>query len=104
MRAKDDCASLLFAIGMQQRVIDEGRRVLSPDEASCAFVDFTMPVTGDCARQGRRNADVKKRQAWTSAMVAWVNSTSCGCSCAASRIGAAALVQSDEALTQFDGR
>ena len=68
----DNCASILAAIAIQQRSIDAARRILSPDEASCAFVDFTMPVSGDCARlKTAVDADVKKRQAWTSAMVAW---------------------------------
>jgi hypothetical protein len=69
---KDECASLLFAIGMQQSIIDEARRVLAPDEANCAFVDVTMPVSNDCARlKAAADVDVKKRQAWTSAIIAW---------------------------------
>jgi hypothetical protein len=69
---KDDCASVLSAIGAQQHNIDAARDILSPDEASCAFADFIMPVTGDCARlKDAADADAKKRKAWTSAKVAW---------------------------------
>ena len=67
-----DCAPLLASIDVQRRAIETARRVLSPDEASCALIDFSLPVAGECARvKAAAYSDGRKREAWTAAMVAW---------------------------------
>jgi hypothetical protein len=68
----DACEKLQHAVAQERRAIEAARKLLTPEEASCALADFSLPVTGHCAGvMAAAQADAAKRRAWSEALAAW---------------------------------
>jgi hypothetical protein len=59
------------AIGVIRERIDASRKVLSGDEADCAFEEFTTDALSRYCVQTKAAADLAKRRTWNEIQHAW---------------------------------
>jgi len=66
-----ECAAPLGAIKVVRDKIDAGRRVLSAEEADCAFLQFTTQALSDRCAQLKGRATPKARETWDEMLNGW---------------------------------
>ena len=66
-----ECVAPLGAIKTVRDKLDAGRRVLSAEEADCAFLQFTTQALSDRCAQLKGRAAPKTRQTWDEMLHDW---------------------------------